>query len=171
MNLYEQKFGNPQRVPCPDRVAVFRQKKGGSVTDNVVWACLLKHGAASPALSQTSSARQRKQPSCPGWAPSGGGQCLSAELCEGPLGGGVNQVHAENPESLSELRVCSVLLDQREEGINLPRAHPSIILVPVLKYFPKGSMLTGPRKGAPLFTPFTQASLCSWRAHYGGGEP
>jgi len=26
--------------------------------------------------------------------------------------------------------------------------------------FPKGSMLTGPRKGAPLFTPFTQASLC-----------
>jgi len=89
MNLYEQKFGNPQRVPCPDRVAVFRQKKGGSVTDNVVWACLLKHGTASPALSQTLSARQRRQPSCPGWAPSGGGQCLSAGLCDGPLGGGV----------------------------------------------------------------------------------
>ena len=137
MNLYEQKFGNPQRIPCPDLVAVFRQKKGGSVTDNVVWACLLKHGAASPALSQTLSARQRRQPSCPGWAPSGGGQCLSAELCEGPLGGGVNQVHAENPESLSELRVSSVLLDQREEGINLPRAHPSIILVPVLPFFQK----------------------------------
>ena len=105
MNLYEQKFGNPQRVPCPDRVAVFRQKKGGSVTDNVVWACLLKHGAASPALSQTLSARQRRQPSCPGWAPSGGGRRLSAELCDGPLDGGINQVHAENPESLSKLRV------------------------------------------------------------------
>ena len=115
----------------------FPAKKGGSVTDNVVWRAFLKHRAASPALSQTLSAGQRRQPSCPGWAPSGGGRCLSAELCEGPLGGGVNQVHAENPESLSELRVWSVLLDQREEGINLPRAHPSIILVPVLPFFQK----------------------------------
>ena len=74
MNLYEQKFGNPQRVPCPDVVTVFRQKKAEhSVTDNVVWRAFLKHRAASPALSQTLSAGQRRQPSCPGWAPSGGG--------------------------------------------------------------------------------------------------
>ena len=170
MNLYEQKFGNPQRVPCPDRVAVFRQKKGGSVTDNVVWACLLKHRAASPALSQTLPARQRKQPSCPGWAPSGGGQCLSAELCEGPLGGGVNQVHAENPESLSELRVWSVCwINGKKESICQELTfNYSCSSAPI---FPKVPMLRGPRKGAPLFTPFTQASLCSWRAHYGGGEP
>ena len=50
MNLYEQKFGNPQRVPCPDVVTVFRQKKAEhSVTDNVVWRAFLKHRAASPA--------------------------------------------------------------------------------------------------------------------------
>ena len=115
----------------------FPAKKGGSVTDNVVWRAFLKHRAASPALSQTLSAGQRRQPSCPGWAPSGGGWCLSAELCEGPLGSGVNQVHAENPESLSELEVWSVLLDQWEEGINLPRAPPSIILIPVLPFFQK----------------------------------
>ena len=42
MNLYEQKFGNPQRVPCPDVVTVFRQKKAEhSVTDNVVWRAFL----------------------------------------------------------------------------------------------------------------------------------
>ena len=36
MNLYEQKFGNPQRVPCPDLVAVFRQKK--AVASLTTWS-------------------------------------------------------------------------------------------------------------------------------------
>ena len=60
--------------------------------------------------------------------PVGEGDALWAELCEGPLGSGVNQVHAENPKSLSGLEIWSILLDQWEEGANLPRAPPSIIL-------------------------------------------
>ena len=69
--------------------------------------------------------------------PVGEGMLFEQSFVKDLLGSGVNQVHAENPESLSELRVSSVLLDQREEGINLPRAHPSIILVPVLPFFQK----------------------------------
>jgi len=171
MNLYEQKFGNPQRVPCPDRVAVFRQKKGGSVTDNVVWACLLKHGAASPALSQTLSARQRRQPSCPGWAPSGGGQCLSAELCEGPLGGGVDQVHAENPESLSEVEgLISCWINGKKESICQELTLQLFLFQ--CSHFSKSTYVERTSERSTAFHSLHASfALSGWRAHYGGGEP
>merc|ERR1719320_2049113 len=68
----------------------------------------------------------------------------------------MNQVHAENPESLSELRV-SRSTGRRNQFAESSPFNYSCSSAPI---FPKVPMVTGPRKGAPLFTPFTQASLC-----------
>ena len=86
MNLYEQKFGNPQRVPCPDVVTVFRQKKAEhSVTDNVVWRAFLNTVQLHPLWVKLYQLDREDQALLVG-LPVGEGDALWAELCEGPFG-------------------------------------------------------------------------------------
>ena len=170
--IHQEKFGNPQ-----DSIGgtVCRQKKAEKRHFPSNWP---KRGLASflnteqlhPLWVKLYQLDREDQALLVG-LPVGEGDALWAELCEGPFGQWSQSSSCRKSWKFIWVEGLISFAGSTGRRNQFAKSSPFNYSCSSAPIFPKGSIVTGPRKGAPLFTPFTQASLCSWRAHYGGGEP